>query len=288
MLGPWFGKDLVLLPITEASVPLDDINYAYGFGVYETLKVRRGILYFPEHHVDRLFHSAAIIGLDPGFGRSDVLAHLRELVIQNGHPDSNLKVMLVGKGGLDGKADLYVIELNPLFPKRSEYRDGVRAVVFEGERVFPEAKTLNMLVSTLAYRKAHASAAYDALLVDRHGNLTEGTRTNLFFCKGDEVWTPPDHQVLAGVTRLTVLIALEEAGVKVVRKTQSLEEFMAAEADGNEPIGAFLTSTSTKIMPLSQVDAHMVPNIPGIHEFMDLYDHWLAAWAADQEVLVRA
>lgn len=278
MNGPWFGKNLELCPVDQALVSLDDINFAYGYGVYETLKVRKGLLFFPELHVERLFHSASHIGLDHGLVRAAVLAHLESLVRANNHPDSNIKVLLIGRSGPDAGADLYVLELNPLFPKRHDYRDGAVATIFDGERVYPQAKTLNMLVSTIAYRQAQAAQAYDAVFCDRHGQLTEGTRTNLFMTDGQTVYTPPASQVLSGVTRLTVMQALADSGVRIIERP-----LLRSDLPGNIQGGTcswFLTSTSTKIMPLRRLGEHELTVDPCVHTWMKWYDDWLDQWAA--------
>jgi len=277
MNGPWFGKNLELCPITEARVSLDDINFAYGYGVYETLKVRKGLLFFPKLHIERLFHSVSQIGLVHGFDQPSLLSHLEALVQGNNHPDSNIKILLIGRSGQDAGADLYVLELNPLFPKRHDYRDGDIATIFEGERIYPQAKTLNMLVSTIAYRQAQAAQAYDAVLCDRHGQLTEGTRTNLFMTDGKTLFTPPASQVLSGVTRLTVMEALADSGVAIVERPLLCSEITGKAQGGT--CSWFLTSTSTKIMPLRRLGEIDLPIDPIVHGWMKIYDTWLDNWA---------
>ena len=63
MIGPVFSKNGELLPVSEATIPLDNIEFTYGFGVYENIKIRNRILYFAEKHCQRLLHSAKYIGI---------------------------------------------------------------------------------------------------------------------------------------------------------------------------------------------------------------------------------
>ena len=153
--------------------------FAYGFGVYETLKVRHGVLYFPEMHEERLWHSAEVIGLEHPFRSGDFRQFLDALVEANTVGDANLKALLLG-GSSASEARLAIVALNPLFPDRKKYKQGGTVISWRGERVYPQAKTLNMLVSYLAYREAQSQDAYDAILVNRDNQFTEGTRTNLF------------------------------------------------------------------------------------------------------------
>ncbi|MFQ3620131.1 MAG: aminotransferase class IV, partial [Spirochaetales bacterium] len=163
MIGPYCWINGNLLPVEQAVVSVDDIHFAYGYGVYETLKVRRRILYFPGLHEERLFHSAQVIGLDHPFQPGEVTKGIVQLVQANRTEDANIKVLLIG-GNTASEARLYILTLNPLFPDRKDYKQGAIAIIYPGERVFPEAKTLNMLVSTLAFRVARAEGAYDAVL----------------------------------------------------------------------------------------------------------------------------
>ena len=83
MTGAWCSFNGKLIPAGEAVVGVDDINFAYGFGVYETLKVRGRILYFPELHEERLYNSAGVIGLEHPYGPGDVAGFIRDLVRAN-------------------------------------------------------------------------------------------------------------------------------------------------------------------------------------------------------------
>ena len=290
MTGTVFWRNGELLPLVAGTISIDDVNFAYGYGVYETLKVRGGKLYFPALHTERLLHSASIIGLQHDFSASSIELGLADLVRANGEKDANLKVLLIGRTGPG--ADLYMMQLNPLFPKRHDYKQGARAILVSGERQYPQAKSLNMLISTMAYRQAREQQAYDAILVNRHGQLTEGTRTNLFYSDGQRFFTPPPEQVLAGVTRLTVMDCIREQGWHLEERPLGQAEITAAETTvSGQFTGLFLTSTSTKIMPISTLINQGVETVLAIPEnvftLMKAYDAWLDRYKASLPVLVE-
>ncbi len=277
MTGAWCSFNGKLIPAGEAVVGVDDINFAYGFGVYETLKVRGRILYFPELHEERLYNSAGVIGLEHPYGPGAVAGFIRDLVRANRTENANIKILLVGGDG-PGAARLYIMTLNPLFPDRKDYRNGASAIIWPGERVFPRAKTLSMLTSTLAFRAARAAGAYDAVLRNAKGELTEGTRTNLFFTDGETVCTPPWETVLEGVTKHTISETLAGAGIPLLERP-------LPESDLPRYSGYFLSSTSTKIMPLRRIGTHetAVPDL--VRRLMRLYDDFLERYAAGREPL---
>jgi branched-subunit amino acid aminotransferase/4-amino-4-deoxychorismate lyase len=138
------------------------------------------------------------------------------------------------------------------------------------ERSYPHAKTLNMLPSYLAFRRASAAGAYDALLIDSNGNITEGTRTNSFVVKGKTLVSPPEAKILLGVMRKVVLKVAGGNGFKVEERDISLDSLGAYD-------GAFLTSTSSKVMPISSIDDHSLGDVPEpLKELMRLTEEFLS------------
>lgn len=263
----FFSKNGQILPLEQAVIPIENIEYEYGFGVYETLKVRNGMLYFTEQHVKRLFISAEIIQLDHPFTQFQVIEFITEVIKKNGIDACNIKMLLIG-GRTKDDALLFIIPLAPLYPDRKLYKQGAKTITVDYERIFPQAKTLNMLGSYLAYRKARQQNCYDALLLDRDGYIVEGTRTNFFAIKEKTLFTPPTEKVLQGVTKDTLFYVAKNNNYQI-------QEIDIPLAGINQYDGTFLTSTSTKIMPISQID-DMIQEIPEeLRRLMKLYDEFL-------------
>jgi branched-subunit amino acid aminotransferase/4-amino-4-deoxychorismate lyase len=231
---------------SEALFGLDDIDATNGYGCYETLKVRAGVLYFASFHEERLLHSAGILGIVHGVQGGELAAALELLVRDNGIGECHVKVMMIGHE--HRPADWYAFLLPPVVPPERSYTEGVQALLFRGERQFPNAKSLSMLLSTVAYRLAKGLACYDALLVNGRGQITEGTRTNLFYVRSGDpsvVYTPPLADVLDGITRRTLIEALAAVGVRTIERPLRFEEAL----DGG--YGLMVTSTSSRVIPVS-------------------------------------
>lgn len=268
----YFSRNGKVLPTAEAVIPLSRIEYAYGFGVYESVRVANGVAYFLKDHIERLMESARIIGLEHSLSLDFVRQNVMELIEKNAAQTCNVKILLIGPSTslrAGGQATLDILCLNPLFPDKKLYRDGVQTVTYEYERPFPHAKTLNMLQSYLAYRKAKESSAYDALLINREGCITEGTRTNFFCIKDKTLFTPEEKGILLGVTRKAVLKVAAQNGYEVVQKEIRLADLRAYD-------GAFLTSTSSKILPVHSVDECVFGTQPAaLKELMRAFDEFL-------------
>jgi branched-subunit amino acid aminotransferase/4-amino-4-deoxychorismate lyase len=267
----YFSKNGNILPVEQATISLFNIEYSYGFGVYETLKVRNGIVYFVDQHLERLEQSAKTIGLVHELSQEQIKDFISQLLKQEADNSAcNIKLVLIG-GNSKEKAQLFIFLSAPLFPDRKLYSHGAKTVTAQYERLFPHAKTLNMLGSYLAYKKARENNCYDALLLDQKNNIIEGTRTNFFAIKDMTIITPPKEKVLEGVTKITVLDTAQKNGFRIEEKEISFSEVKNYD-------GVFLTSTSIKIMPITQIDEVVFSQIPGnLKKLLKLYDDFLDA-----------
>lgn len=268
MAFSYFSKNGSLAPLRDATIPLEDIAYQYGFGVYETLKVRNNVLYFTKQHVARLLESARLLGLEHTFIYRDISSFIEAVVRKNAMENGNIKMLLIG-GKTARDASLYILPLAPLFPDRKLYTKGANAMTVRYERFLPNAKTLNMLRSYLYYTQASRRGHYDVVFVDERGYVLEGSRTNFFVIKGRTIVTPPVKYVLEGVTRQTVLFAARQAGFRITERRISKRSLKTYDC-------AFLTSTSSNIIPLVNIDTIAYPGIPpALKELMEVYKSFL-------------
>jgi branched-chain amino acid aminotransferase len=264
----YFSKNGKLLPLVDATVPLENIAYQYGFGVYETIRVRNKIAYFTEQHIERLLQSARLIELEHIYTLPQIDSYIQEVIQKNNTQNCNLKILLIG-GKNTEDALLFILPLNPLFPDKKIYINGVTVETAQYERFLPNAKTLNMLQSYIHYTKASKKGHYDALFLDDKNNVLEGSRTNFFVIKDKTLITPPKEKVLAGVTRQTVIAVAKKSGFIVEEKGININELENFD-------GAFLTATSAKIVPLIQINDFKFDKIPeNLNELMRMYSNFL-------------
>jgi len=263
----FFSQNGKILPIEQAVIPLNNIEYSYGFGVYESLRVVNGTVYFIDDHIERLMESAKMINLTHPFDQQFITKSIIDLISDYKSETFNLKILLIG-GAIKEKAILNIFCLNPLFPDKKLYRDGADFVAYNYERPFPHAKTLNMLQSYLAYKKAKESGSYDSLLINKSGFITEGTRTNFFCIKEKTIITPFEKDILFGVMRKAMLKVAKENNYEIIESNIKLEDIKSYD-------GAFVTSTSSKIIPIKSIDK-IALNIPdSLKELMKLLNDFL-------------
>lgn len=209
---------------------------------YEVIRVVRGIPLFWEDHLARLCLSAGGSMDIP----SSLYADSRRLIDANGLAEVNLRIVL-----LAGQA---VLHLTPsAYPSPELFRTGVPAGILAWERENPNVKLVRSdYKAAVAARFAEPGPFgryYELLLADRQGYLTEGSRSNLFFIRQNQVLTAPDDRILKGITRRHILAAIASAGCGLAEELTTLAEIRRDSCDA-----AFLSSSPFDILPLSSIE----------------------------------
>lgn len=252
----------------KAVIPIYHKGYFFDFAVYSSIKVLNGKTFFPRYHVERLFHSAKIIGLSHNFKVEEVLSWIEKLREKDQLTNSLLRIVLVGDPDGKEKPLLYIFSVSGLtFYPDKWYRQGVKVITYCGERFLPQAKTTNLLLNFLALETAKKQNALEALLLDREGNIREGTRSNFFAIKGNYIFTPPKEKVLEGITQKILFMATK--GIfSIVYQDISLKTIKEYEE-------CFISSTSMNIMPIRQIDEMFLrENFPKVYKIQRLFKEW--------------
>lgn len=241
--GALIEEHLVTLPVQNREVQ-------YGFGVYETIKVIQGHPLYLDEHLNRLFHSAAGIGLAHPYTYNLIASWVALLIATDAIKEATLRILLLGTE----VPRLIISASDPLIYPERYYNEGVQAISYQGERFLPQYKTCSLLLNYLALRDAQRQGAFEALLVDRNGRVLEGTRSNFYACRGDEIWTAGDELVLAGVTRDKIIRAIDQLGYTI-----RFEPVPLASVQKGYYEELFISSTSMQAMPLCSLDGIEFP-----------------------------
>jgi branched-chain amino acid aminotransferase len=259
-----------LVPEGEAQVSVFDRGFLYGDGVFETLRVYNGTAFRSQAHWDRLRQSASLIRLDIPFTESDYIDRLERVVSANGLTEAAVRVT-VSRGVGPRRFTLNyeqrpttIFSARPLpgYPEEM-YHDGVKIVIAATRRNSPDAlnpaaKSANFLNSVLARAEAEDAGAFEAVMLNAEGFLTEGSTTNLFAVRRNELLTPSlECGVLPGITRATVLEIAPELGIKTAEAMLRPEDMWQADE-------VFITNSTAEIMSVVEVENQSIGDgMPG-------------------------
>ncbi len=235
-----------------------------GIGIYEVLRVEQGIPIFLQEHIERLFSSAELEHIPLKLSAGHIRQSVKLLIEQNRIELGNIKFVYHCTGKGDNK---FVAWIMPFFyPSDSQYTDGVMVGGMQAERENPNAKKVLYNLRKQADSLLKKEKLQEVIYVNYTGYITEGSRSNIFFVRGNELLTPEMSLVLPGITRAKVLQLAATKGMRV-------EETKIKLCDTEKFEACFLTGTSPKILPVLQLDSSVfdVQNA-FMHSLMKGYD----------------
>lgn len=247
------------LPETEAKVSIFDRGFLMADGVYEVTSVLGGKLIDFDGHRVRLERSLSELDMDKPAEFDDLLEIHRELVRLNGIEEGMiyLQVTRGAPGDRDfafpdpevTKPTLVLFTQNkPGLAANPVAKKGIKVISIEdirwGRR---DIKTVQLLYPSMGKMMAKKAGCDDAWMV-QDGAVTEGTSNNAYIVKGNKIITRQlSHDILHGITRAAVLRFAQEAQMEVEERAFTIAEAQAADE-------AFITSASTFVMPVVEID----------------------------------
>ena len=235
---------------------------------YEVIRTRDGVPLFFEEHMKRLANGIATrYHLDHDIA-DRVAEGFDAIVRKESFPEMNIRVTVTFTGG---EYSLHICYIPSSYPNEEMIREGARLILFTAERVDPGVKILNQSLRMKVNSELQQRNAYEALLVNREGLITEGSRSNVFFIKDEGlIVTPPDSMVLSGITREKVIGLSRSEGLNLM--------FMSvAVADLPGYRSLFITGTSPMVLGVQSVeDHHFEVNNPVTDKLRRLYEQLVA------------
>jgi branched-chain amino acid aminotransferase len=245
----WYVDGRWLHP-NEATISLNDVAVLRGYSAFEALRTYDRRPFHLHDHVERLYHSAALIELHLPYARKFIDDLVYEVIERNPYRHAAIRLLVTGGESEDGVIPMgkpvLAVMITPLGERDMErFAKGVKLITSYLQRSMPEAKTSNYVAAIRALKEAARRDASDALFVNEHDHVLEGTRSNFFVFRGDTLVTP-GVGVLLGVTRKVVL-DLAEGRFPIEERPILLNEL-------SEVDEAFITSSSKEITPVVRID----------------------------------
>jgi branched-chain amino acid aminotransferase len=251
----------------DAVIPVFDHGFLYGEGVYETMRTYGSRPFLYGRHMRRLRRSASMLALDVPWSDEELAERIRATQqAANLDGEAYIRVLVTrGVGELTydpaaTPAPSLVIIVKPQVDLPDDvFTRGVRVAIVSVVRnhpasVNPLIKSNNLLNSALAMQEALRAGAFEGVMRNYRGELTECTTSNLFIVKEGAALTPPlDAGLLPGITREFLFEVGPDAGVAVREQVLRDGDLLGADE-------AFLTGTTRGIVPIVAVDGRAIGN----------------------------
>jgi branched-chain amino acid aminotransferase len=253
----------------DATVHILTHGLHYGTGVFEGVRcydTQIGPAIFQHTaHLERLEKSAELYYMPIPYDREQLRAATKELIARNSLRSCYIRPLVyrgygqMGLFPLDAPVDVAIAvwEWAPYLGEEGK-RVGVRAKVSSWRRISPDslipsAKACGQyLNSVLAKIESYKAGYQEAILLDEHGYVCEGTGENIFIVRGGKIHTPPvSGSILDGINRRSAIQVARDLGYEVVERDIARAELYLADE-------VFMTGTATELAPVVEVDDHAV------------------------------
>lgn len=241
--GNYYYLDGNILPADSDNEPI-----AAEVSFYEVIRTRRGVPLFWDDHMKRLNDGIATrYNLRDNISGT-IAEGLTSLVRQEFFPEINIRITVSFTGQ---EYSVHICYIPSYYPTEEMIRRGVPLILYHAERFDPGVKLLNNRLRLSVNESLAKKEAYEALLVNKEGYITEGSRSNVFFITGTgKILTSPDRIVLPGITRKYVIDLCRQEGYDLVFeavKPSGLANFQSV----------FITGTSPMVLAVRSIDNHL-------------------------------
>ena len=238
--------------------------------VYEVIRVIEGVPLFLDKHLKRFQNSASVSNVKLWITDQQIEKYINELISKNSLKFGNIKLIFnfeISNGEYTAKNYKFFITPH-VYPSESDYKNGVTTILYHGERKNPNAKVQNLSFRQSVEKEIKNQNAFEAILIDRNGFVTEGSKSNIFMIKANRVITAHIDAVLPGITRSTIMEICNDCKIEV--SEEQVHETYIKDLDG-----LFICGTSPKVLPISKVDNYLFSSATNelIISIMKSYDN---------------
>ena len=250
------------VPHGEAVVHVEDRGYQFADGVYEVIAVQRGRLIDKEPHLDRLDRSLGELQIGWPMSWAALSVVMAECVRRNRVREGIVYIQMTRGVARRDHAFPHEARTSMVITARSQtpsariFPQGVKVVSVPDIRWRRcDIKSVALLPNILAKQFAKEKGAYEAWQVEPDGYVTEGSSTNAWIVdqNGAIVTRHLENAVLSGITRLMLVDLARRNGIELVERAFTLDE-------AKEAREAFLTSTTSFVLPVVQIDDRVIGN----------------------------
>ena len=267
------------LPEQKACISPFDRGFMYGDGAFETLRVYNSKAFLLERHLGRLAHSLDGLGITDAYTFDDWFKYCNELIQRNHLSECILRIQVTRGVGKRGYASLgtdtnttliSIHEAPPIANPETQLNLITATNSLSDHDPLSTMKTTNKLVNIVAMREAELAGADDAVLLNREGNVSETTSSNLFVFINGDLYTPPiSSGCLSGITRRLILELAKDLGVNCLQNDITHKQFSKSE-------GAFLTNSIRQVQSIGRLDEKALPENEQTIKFKRAYNERVA------------
>lgn len=243
---------------TEAKTDLYGQSLHYGLAAFEGIrayKTHNATRVFKiKEHFERLKKSCELVGIPYPWDNKDLIKKTYRLLEKNNLKDAYIRPIVYSEPQMTLVAPEKVNIMICAWEWGAYLGDKQLKVCISPfqrpnpKSTFVEAKISGHYVNSILATTDAKKRGYDeALLLDMNENVAEGSGANIFIEKGGKLYTPSLGNILAGITRATVIELCKMLDIEVIEKEISVKELKNADS-------AFFCGTAAEVIGIHTID----------------------------------
>lgn len=265
----WMNGKLV--PFKDAKVHVLTHALHYSTSIFEGIRCyntpKGSAIFRLEEHVDRLFKSAKLYSMRMEFSKDEITKGIINTVKASKLKECYIRPLAYygyGTMGLTPTANKVDVSISCWEWKMGEGKagkfSGAKCKISSWVKIDPRAQPMqakaasNYANAALARVEALENGYDEAIMLNSHGNVAEGSAENIFIVKNNTIQTPPlTAGCLEGITRDSVIQIIEENGGFVAERDMIRDDLYSADE-------VFMTGTAAEVKSVAQIDSIRIAN----------------------------
>jgi len=261
-----------MVPWGQANVHIMSHGFSRGSAIFDVFGIHPSpkgpVAFRMDKHLDRLFRSAELLGMEMAYNKDEVRIAVGECVKANNISRGLIKILAYyGEEAiislvLDSKLDLAICAIPETDDLKLDRADPIDICFARWRKIHPatvpvEAKACSNYLNGMLARKDAVSRGYDiGITLTVGGYVAEGSIESIFMVKDGVVKTPPLGNILQSVTRMSILEAVPAIGIKVKEEQIMPQDLLAADE-------IFVCHTGIKVLPVRRIEDRTLAHAPG-------------------------
>ena len=241
----------------------------YGTGVFEGVRAYKTsdgpAIFRLKEHTSRLFNAANKINIKIPFSEDEINIAQCEILNKNNLEEGYIRpIVYLGNEGLGLRAKDLSVNVAiaawewPSYMDPQSKKNGISVIKSSHMQYENPLHSGNKIIgtyfsNTMALHEAIDNGADEAIMMDKHGFISEGSGENIFIVKDNEILTPKTEYCLNGLTRQSIIKIAQDHKIKVSEADLRYEDLVDADE-------AFFTGTAVEVMPITAVDSYTIGN----------------------------
>ena len=255
-------------PFNDTNIHLLSNTLHYGMGVFEGVRAYEtndgGAIFRLTDHTERLFSAASKINISIPYSADELCQAQIDTMSKNNLREGYIRpIVFLGSESM-GLRSQHSLSVNvavacwewPSYMNPDAKKNGISVVKSLFQQYDNPLYSNNKIIGTyvnsiMAVNDAISKGAEEAILLDKHGYISEGSGENLFIVKNSVLITPTTDYCLNGITRQSVMSIAKNLNYSVEERNLTFEELLDADE-------AFYSGTAVEITPITTVDGSSI------------------------------